>query len=163
MAEGKSRAPRCPAVGKGPPVASLDIGPNLVLGAQTENDEKAIRQLVTTWLDASKAGDTEKVLSFMTDDVVFLIAGQPPMRGKAAFATSQSALKAAKIDATSDIQEIKVMGDWAYIWTKLSVVITLPNGAAPIRRAGNTLFILRRQAGNWLIARDANMLTVVSK
>ena len=128
-----------------------------------ENDEKAIRQLVTTWLDASKAGDTEKVLSLMTDDVVFLIAGQAPMRGKAAFAASQSALKAAKIDATSDIQEIKVVGDWAYIWTKLSVVITLPNGAAPIRRAGNTLSILRRQAGNWLIARDANMLTVVSK
>src|SRR2546429_559923 len=80
---------------KGPPVASLDIGPPLVLGAQMENDEKAIRQLVTTWLDASKAGDTEKVLRLMTDDVVFLIAGQPPMRGKAAFAASQSALKAA--------------------------------------------------------------------
>jgi uncharacterized protein (TIGR02246 family) len=128
-----------------------------------ENDEKAIRQLVTTWLDASKAGDTEKVLSLMTDDVVFLIAGQPPMRGKAAFAASQRALKAAKIDATSDIQEMKVMGDWAYIWAKLSVVITLPNGAAPITRAGNTLSILRRQAGKWLIARDANMLTVVSK
>jgi uncharacterized protein (TIGR02246 family) len=55
-----------------------------------ENDEQAIRQLVTTWLDASKAGDTEKVLSLMADDVVFPVAGQPPMRGKAAFAASQS-------------------------------------------------------------------------
>src|ERR1700730_786648 len=137
--------------------------PFLVLGAQMENDEQAVRQLVTTWLDASKAGDTEKVLSLMTDDVVFLVAGQPPMRGKAAFAASQSALKAAKIDATSEIQEIKVVGDWAYMWTKLSVVITPPNGAAPIKRAGNTLSILRRQADNWLIARDANMLAVVSK
>jgi uncharacterized protein (TIGR02246 family) len=128
-----------------------------------ENDEQAIRQLVTTWLDASKAGDTERVLSLMTDDAVFLVAGQPPMRGKAAFAASQSALKAAKIDATSEIQEIRVMGDWAYMWTKLSVVITLPNCAAPTRRAGNTLSILRRQANSWLIARDANMLAVVSK
>ncbi|TMH09562.1 MAG: DUF4440 domain-containing protein, partial [Betaproteobacteria bacterium] len=76
---------------------------------------------------------------------------------------SQSALKAAKIDATSEIQEIKVMGDWAYMWTKLSVVITPPNGAAPTKRAGNTLSVLRRQAANWLIARDANMLTVVPK
>jgi uncharacterized protein (TIGR02246 family) len=128
-----------------------------------ENDEQAIRQLVTTWLDASRAGDTEKVLSLMADDVVFLVTGQPPMRGKAAFAASQIALKAAKIDATSEIQEIKVMGDWAYMWTTLSVVITLPNGGAPTRRAGNTLSILRREANNWLIARDANMLTVVSK
>jgi uncharacterized protein (TIGR02246 family) len=128
-----------------------------------ENDEQAIRQLVTTWLDASKAGDTEGVLSLMTDDAVFLVAGQQPMRGKGAFAASQSALKTAKIDATSEIQEIKVMGDWAYMWTELSVVLTLPNGAAPTRRAGNTLSILRRQANSWLIARDANMLTVVSK
>jgi uncharacterized protein (TIGR02246 family) len=128
-----------------------------------ENDEQAIRQLLTTWLDASKAGDTEKVLSLMADDVVFLVAGQPPMRGKAAFAASQSALKAAKIDASSEIQEIKVMGDWAYMWTKLSVAITLSSGAAPTKRAGNTLSILRREADNWLIARDANMLTAVSK
>jgi uncharacterized protein (TIGR02246 family) len=128
-----------------------------------DNDEQAIRQLVTTWLDASKAGDTEKVLSLMTDDVVFLVAGQPPMLGKAAFAASQSALNAAKIDATSEIQEIRVMGDWAYMWTKLSVVITPPNGAPATRRVGNTLSILRRQANSWLIARDANMLAVVSK
>ena len=128
-----------------------------------ENDEQAIRQLVTTWLDASKAGDTEKVLSLMADDVVFLVTGQPPMRGKAAFAASQIALKAAKIDATTEIQEIKVIGDWAYMWTRLSVVITPPNGGAPTKRAGNTLSILRRQADNWVIARDANMLAVVSK
>ena len=44
-------------------------------------DEDAIRQLVATWLDASRA-DTDKVLSLMTDDVVFLTPGHPPMRGK---------------------------------------------------------------------------------
>jgi uncharacterized protein (TIGR02246 family) len=88
-----------------------------------QDDEQAIRQLVATWLSASKAGDTEKVLSLMAEDVVFLVTGQPPMRGKAAFAATQSALKESDIDATSDIQEIKVFGEWAYIWTKLSVVI----------------------------------------
>jgi uncharacterized protein (TIGR02246 family) len=41
-------------------------------------DEDAIRQLVTTWLDASRAGETDKVLSLMTDDVVFLTPGHPP-------------------------------------------------------------------------------------
>jgi uncharacterized protein (TIGR02246 family) len=128
-----------------------------------DNDEQAIRQLVTTWLAASKAGETQKVLSLMSDDVVFLVAGQPPMRGKAAFAASQAALKGATIDATSEIQEIKVLGEWAYVWTYLSTVITPPSGAAPIRRAGNTLSILRKQAGGWVIARDANMLAAVSK
>ena len=128
-----------------------------------QDDEQAIRQLLTTWLDASKAGDTEKVLSLMTEDVVFLVTGQPPMRGKAAFAASQAALKNAKIEATGEIQEIKVLGDWAYMWTKLSVLITPAGGSAPTKRAGNTLSILRRQADGWVIARDANMLAVVSQ
>lgn len=51
----------------------------------THTDEQEIRQLVSTWLTASKAGDVETVLSLMSDDVVFLVAGQPVMR-KADFA-----------------------------------------------------------------------------
>src|ERR1700704_2734682 len=128
-----------------------------------QDDERAIRQLLTTWLDASKAGDTGKVLSLMTEDAVFLVTGQPPMRGKAAFAAPKAALKNAKIEATGEIQEIKVLGDWAYMWTKLSVVITPAGGAAPTKRAGNTISLLRRQADGWVIARDANMLAVVSQ
>ncbi len=127
-----------------------------------QNDEDAIRQLVSTWLSASKAGDTEKVLSLMSDDVVFLVCGQPPMRGKSAFAASQSGLKEVDIDATSEIQEIKVLGAWAYSWSKLSVVMTPKNGGDAIKRAGNTLSILQKQNGSWVIVRDANMLAVAT-
>jgi uncharacterized protein (TIGR02246 family) len=51
-----------------------------------QTDEQAIREVVSTWLRASNAGDTETVLSLMTEDVVFLVPGQPPMRGKSGFA-----------------------------------------------------------------------------
>ena len=121
-------------------------------------DEDAIRQLVTTWLDASRAGDTDKVLSLMTDDVVFLTPGHPPMRGKAAFAASQAALKSFDIEARSEIEEIKILGDWAWIWTRLTVSMTPKGGGPPVERAGNTLSILNNRAGAWMIARDANML-----
>jgi uncharacterized protein (TIGR02246 family) len=127
------------------------------------DDEQAIRQLVADWLAASKAGETEKVLSLMSDDVVFLVCGRPPMRGKSAFAAGQSAaLKQVDIDATSDIQEVKVLGDWAYLWTHLSVVFTPKGGGASTTHAGNTLSILRKQEGAWLLVRDANMLVPVS-
>jgi len=128
-----------------------------------QNDEEAIKELVSKWLSASKSGDTEKVLSLMADDVVFLVAGQPPMRGKAAFASAQSGLTEIDIDATSEIQEIRVFGDWAYIWTNLNLVMTLKSGGAPVKRAGNTLSILQKQNGAWLIFRDANMLAPVSE
>jgi ketosteroid isomerase-like protein len=39
-----------------------------------QNDEQAIREPVATWFGASKAGDTEKVLSLVVEDVVFLIS-----------------------------------------------------------------------------------------
>jgi len=127
-----------------------------------QNDEQEIRNLVATWLEASKMGDTEKVLSLMSDDVVFLTCGQPPMRGKAAFAASQAALSQFTIDATSEIQEVRILGDWGYIWTHLSIAVTPKNGGDSIKRAGNTLSILRKENGSWVIARDANMLAAVA-
>jgi uncharacterized protein (TIGR02246 family) len=127
-----------------------------------QDDEQAIRELVSTWLSASKSGDTEKVLSLMAEDVVFLVAGQPPMRGKAAFAAAQSGLADINLDAKSEIQEIKVFGEWAYIWTNLTVVMTPKKGGAPVKRAGNTLSILQKQNGAWVIFRDANLLAPVS-
>jgi uncharacterized protein (TIGR02246 family) len=126
-----------------------------------EADELEIRQVVTTWMTATKAGDIETVLTLMADDVVFLIAGQPPMIGKAAFAATaraQSDQAAPRFDGTSDIQEIKELGDWAFIWTKLTVVMTPPGGASPMTRAGHTLSIFNKQNGRWVLARDANML-----
>jgi uncharacterized protein (TIGR02246 family) len=128
-----------------------------------QNDEQAIRDLITTWLSATKAGDRERVLSLMAEDAVFLVAGQPPMRGKAAFAAAQSGLEQVDIDATSEIQEIKVFGEWAYLWTKLSVVMTPKKGGAPNKRAGYTLSILQKKAGGWVLFRDANMLSELSQ
>ena len=124
-----------------------------------ENDEREIRDLVATWMEATQSGDVETVLSLMTDDVVFLVPGQPVMR-KATF--EASARKHASpggptFEGTSEIQEIKVAGDWAYLWTRLTVVATR-EGAAPVTRTGHTLSVLRKQGGKWLLARDANLL-----
>jgi uncharacterized protein (TIGR02246 family) len=126
-----------------------------------QSDEQAIRKLIETWLSASKAGDTEKVLSLMADDVVFLVAGRPPIRGKAEFAAGQSAISQFSMEATSEVQEIKVFGEWAYCWTQLTVVVTPRSGGPSVKRAGPTLSLLQKQRGAWVIVRDANMLTVV--
>ena len=37
------------------------------------DDERAIRELVATWMTASQAGDIDTVLGLMTDDVVFMV------------------------------------------------------------------------------------------
>jgi len=130
-----------------------------------QSDEQEIRQLVSTWMAATKAGDVEKVLSLMAEDVVFLVTGQPVMRKAdfAAAARAQSGKDAPKFDGSSEIQEIRILGDWAFMWTRLTVVVTPPGGAQSMTRAGHTLSILRKQSGKWVLARDANMLAPVPK
>ena len=126
-------------------------------------DEQQIRDLVATWMSATRAGDIDTVLSLMTDDVVFLVPGKAPF-GKQQFAATLKTAPgtpAPRIDGHSEIQEIQVFGDWAFIWTRLRVEMTPPDGAQPVKRAGHTLSVLRKAGGKWRLARDANMLAPV--
>ena len=85
------------------------------------DDERAIRDLIATWMSASQAGDTDKVLSLMTDDVVFMVPGREPF-GKAAFAAASQDMQGVRIEGTSDIRELQVLGDWAYLRGHLQVI-----------------------------------------
>ena len=42
------------------------------------DDERAIRQVVETWMEASKSGNLATVLSLMTDDLIFMVPGGEP-------------------------------------------------------------------------------------
>jgi uncharacterized protein (TIGR02246 family) len=120
-------------------------------------DERAIRELIATWMAASQAGDSETVLGLIADDAVFMVVGQEPF-GKDAFRAASQGQKDLRIEGTSDIREIEVLGDWAWLRNYLTVTVT-PPGGEPIRRAGFTLTILRRTAGRWMLVRDANLMT----
>jgi uncharacterized protein (TIGR02246 family) len=82
------------------------------------DDELAIRELVHRWLEATKAGDYETVLTLMADDVVFMVPGREPF-GKEAFASQSQQLKAARVEGKSDIKEIEVIGDLAWMRNQL--------------------------------------------
>jgi uncharacterized protein (TIGR02246 family) len=130
-----------------------------------QQDEQEIRQLVATWMDATRAGDIDTVLGLMTDDAVFLVAGRPPM-GKAEFAAAgraQAGPGGPRIDGRSEIREVQVAGDWAFLWSRLAVTMTPPDGGPALERAGHTLTVLRREQGRWRLARDANLLVPVQR
>jgi uncharacterized protein (TIGR02246 family) len=124
------------------------------------SDERAIRDLVAEWLRCTASGDLPRVLPLMSEDVVFLTPGQPPLRGRAAFAASAEVMRGqVRIDATSRVHEVQVMGEWGYCWNELAVTVTPRAGGPPTRRSGHTLSIFRRQPqGAWVLVRDANML-----
>lgn len=124
------------------------------------NDEQQIRDLIATWLRVSAEGEISQILPLMTEDVVFLVAGQPPMRGRDAFAASFAGWQGKfRLETNCEIQEIQVSGNLAYSWTRLSVTMRPIDGGPANRRSGYTLTVLRKNAdGDWQIFRDANLL-----
>jgi uncharacterized protein (TIGR02246 family) len=97
----------------------------------------------------------------MIDDVIFMAPGQEPF-GKEAFAAASTGMGSMQIEGSSEILELKVLGDWAFIRNRIEITATAPGGNT-IRRSGYTLTLLRREAdGQWRLARDANLLTTQS-
>jgi uncharacterized protein (TIGR02246 family) len=124
------------------------------------DDRQQIRDLISTWIEASSKNDLDTVLTLMAEDVVFLRPGQPPMRGREAFAAaSRASAGQIRVEGKSDIQEIQIMGDHAYAWNFLTITITLAQGGTPKHLAGHVLSVFRKGAdGRWVLLRDANLL-----
>lgn len=125
------------------------------------NDEQAIRDVTANWIAATKRGDLEAVLDLMEEDVVFLVPGGEPF-GKAAFAEASRSMAAGgmTIAGESKVLEVKVLGEWAFMTTRLRITASRPGGPDMVR-AGHSLTILHKSEGRWRLARDANLLAAV--
>jgi uncharacterized protein (TIGR02246 family) len=129
------------------------------MSAMTREEEE-VRAVVAAWNEASKRGDTAKVLSLMTKDAVFLVPGAPPMDRAGFEAASKGMVAGGRplFEARQEIEEVVVSGDVAYMRAFLRVSITMPGTFTPTVRAGYTLTIFRREADGWKLARDANLM-----
>ncbi len=128
-----------------------------------ERDEQAIRRWFDHWMKATKEGDLELAKSLIADDAVFLVPGADRM-DKQSFAAAATATDP-NIDFHLDcsIQEIKVLGDHAWLWTKLSLTMEDKRTKSRSVMAGNSLSILKRQGDGWVVIRDANTMVPVSE
>ena len=124
-------------------------------------DEAAIRKMIALWHGATAGGDVDTVLHLIAEDAIFLVAGQPPMRGRATFERGlRGLLKTHRIESTGDVQEVEVSGNLAYSWAQLTVKVIPLAGGAPMMRSGHSMSILHKQPdGKWVLVRDANMLS----
>lgn len=127
-----------------------------------KSDEQAVRELHTTWIDAVNAADLERLLSLMTDDVVFLNPGQAPFGRDGFPAGFSSAHQQYWLRCVSELQEVVVAGVVAHTLCRDSVHITPRAGGDATKFAGYRLTIYRQQPdGRWLLARDAHNLAPV--
>src|SRR4051794_9407199 len=113
-----------------------------------QTDEQAVRSAIERWHACTARGDVPGVLSLMTEDAIFLVAGKPPMSGKAAFEKGLRAVLArGRIESSAQVEEVLVSGDLACARTQLSVKLTHDDGSAPSSRHGPTLSVFHRAEG----------------
>ena len=123
------------------------------------SDEQSVRELVATWMRASASGDLTRVLNLMSDDVIFLTPGREPFGRKEFEEGFLLMQQQVRLDAFSQVQEVNVCGNMAYVRVKLSIATTSLSTGRTSQRSGYGLSVLRKTSdGKWVIARDANLL-----
>jgi uncharacterized protein (TIGR02246 family) len=127
-------------------------------------DERAIRAVHSTWIDAVNAGDLVSLLSLMAHDVVFLSPGQAPV-GRDGFSPGFSAAhQQARINCISELEDVVVVGEVAYTLSRDSLAVTPRAGGEALQLAGHRITVYRKQPdGRWLLARDAHTLSPAAK
>jgi len=126
-------------------------------------DEQAIREVHATWIDAVNAGDLDRLLALMADDVVFLNPGREPVGRDGFPAGFLAGHERNWIRCISEPEEVVVAGEFAYTMCRDSLTVTPRAGGEAMQLAGHRITIYRKQPdGRWLLARDAHTLAPVA-
>jgi uncharacterized protein (TIGR02246 family) len=122
----------------------------------TRNEDiEAIKQLSADWRAGWLAGDVDQLLFLYADEPVLMPQDQPPVVGKDAIRELyQLVLKEFNFESEGTLMEIEASGDWGYFWSTYRLTATPKTGGEPIRSAGKSVFIVKRDPGGaWKIAR----------
>src|SRR6476646_707941 len=124
------------------------------------SDEQEIRTVHSTWIDAVNAGDLARLLTLVTEDVVFLTPGQAPV-GREGFSSNVvAALQQMRIACTSELEEVVVVGEVAYTRSRDALSVTPRADGKATQLAGHRMTLYRKQRdGRWLLSRDVHNLS----
>jgi uncharacterized protein (TIGR02246 family) len=131
--------------------------------AVVKKDEQAIRQWFERWMEATKEGELQLARTLIADDAVFLVPGAGRM-DKESFAAAATATDPnTDFELDCSIQEIEVFGDYAWLWTNITLTMTDTRSQSRSLMAGHSLSILKRQGDDWVVIRNANTMVPVEQ
>jgi uncharacterized protein (TIGR02246 family) len=117
---------------------------------------KAIDALSQKDIAACMKNDVDTLCSLWTEDGVLLMPGAPPLLGQKAICGMLEEQKAKSdgaitVDYTEDWEEVRIIGDYAWQWGKMSQ--TEANAGKQETTRVNAIRILHREGGEWKVSR----------
>jgi len=119
-------------------------------------DEAAIRALRDAFIKSQQSGDVERNAAFYAKDALIMLPGEPSEKGIDAIRTGLAAFfEAYEWSSREPVEELQVMGDWAFTRTTWSATRTEKATRVTLELLGKAVHIYRRQPdGTWKIAID---------
>ncbi len=118
---------------------------------QEKDAEQAIREQHHRATSALSAGDLDSMMAVYADDVVMLPPNEPAREGTAAIRSMwEGLLSAFGVEVAVSVEEVNVVGEWAFERGTFEMKLTPRSGEAPVEDSGKYLDVLRRNAdGDW--------------
>ncbi len=117
----------------------------------TQADVEAIKTLLAEYDAAATAGNVDAVMALHADDAVSMPPDAPARTGKEEIrAAFVSFLEENTVQLTSQVDEVRVSGDLAFLRVAYDETVTPKAGGEPTQLHGKWLVILERQPdGSW--------------
>lgn len=121
------------------------------MSALPEDAVREIEQIHARWLEFEAAGDVRSLMALCADDIELWPPDAKPLIGREAVSASV-ARGTARIHGI-EISERRIRGsnELAYLTANYKTTFSLGENSAPTRLSGSHLWILRRQAGRWVV------------
>ena len=133
------------------------LGFTIAVAGDLDADVEAIKRTALMKNEGVVKLDPQIYAGAFAEDAVVLPPGRAGIEGRAAileWARGWSSTAKAKIEIDTTIDEVQVMGDWAYVRMTIARTILFPD-RDPTNDVVKTIQVHQRQAdGSWKIARD---------
>ena len=122
----------------------------------TQTDIQALKNSLEEFEIAVNASDFETLASFYTEDAVRMPPNEPALVGNEAIRTgSKKGFEKYDYELEISTEEVRVVGDWAFMRGVSAVTITPKTGGKPIQGTSKWMAFRQRQSdGSWKIVSD---------
>jgi uncharacterized protein (TIGR02246 family) len=115
---------------------------------------EAVRKLLATYARSLNTSDADLAASCYTADGIFMPTTLPTASGKELRAAYANIFAAIRLKVTFAVDELVIAGEeTAYALTRSNGEVTILGTGATSAEANREMFVFRREAGGWKIAR----------